>query len=121
MPVPPLGRRGDTSLLTEQAANRALAEKLGYKIPLAFDWLEQGSGLNATRCGFLALQDTVARRLISAVFVRDADRISRDIRTLLEFVRLCEESDVRLYFSDEYSARIAKFYEAVTRVLCADS
>lgn len=111
---------GDTSLLTQQAANHALAEQLGYKIPLAFDWVEQASGIDPIRPGFLALEDAVARRLISAVFVRDADRISRDLRTWLEFVRLCEESDVELHFSDERLVLIAE-YEALARLLGADS
>ena len=111
---------GDTSLLTQQAANHALAQKLGYQIPVACDWLEQGSGIDATRPGFLALEDAVARRLISAVVVRDASRIARDHLILLQFVRLCEQSDVKLYFVDECSVLVAEFYDAITRLLCAD-
>ena len=41
-----ISRPGDISLLTQQAVNHALARQSGYEIPLAFDWLEQGSGLD---------------------------------------------------------------------------
>ena len=111
---------GDTSLLTQQAVNRALAQNLGYKIPLAFDWLEQGSGLDPTRSKFLALQDAVARRLISAVFVRSPDRLARNRLVVMQFVRLCEESAVELHFADRTTARIAAD-EALAFLLGPDS
>jgi len=93
-------QEGDTSLLTQQAANHALAEKLGYKIPPEFDWLEQASGIDPTRPGFLALEAAVARRIISAVFVDRPDRIARDLPTLVQFIRLCKQADVELHFAD---------------------
>ena len=89
-----------TSLFTQQSANHALAERLGFVIPPEFDWLERASGADNSRPMFLEQQHVVTRRLVSAVFVYSSDRLARDPLVLLQFLRLCNASGVALHFAD---------------------
>jgi len=72
-----------TSLATQQAANHAMAERLGFKINPKFDWLEQASSADNSRAKFIALQGVVSERLAPAVFVFSPDRLARDPLVLL--------------------------------------
>ena len=59
-------------------------------MPDEFDWLQQGSGLDATRPQFLALRDAVTRGVISPPFVHKYTRLPRDRPTLMRLVRVCK-------------------------------
>ena len=97
-----------TSLATQQAANHAMAQRLGFKINPKFDWLEQASSADNSRPKFIGLQGVVSERLVAAVFAFSPDRIARDPLELLQFVRLCKDSGVALYFADGTSVATAE-------------
>ena len=97
-----------TSLETQGRATHDMALKLGYTIPAEYDWYEQASGADPTRPYFLALQDAVSDRRPKAVFVNSSDRLARDTLAVLQFIRLCKDNDVKLYFADGSSVETAE-------------
>lgn len=87
-------RDGQHAEIVRQATAR------GYTISQRFVFSDQGSGLDSARPGLLALQDTVAKGLVKAVWAYRADRLSRDTLAMLRFFRLCKEHDVEVFFAN---------------------
>ena len=101
-------REDGTSLDTQHAINQANAAKLGISIDPRFIWHEQGSGVDSTRPGYLALKNAVMHRAVDAVFTLSADRLARDTLEVLIFIRLCKDSGVALHFGDGSSVETAE-------------
>ena len=97
-----------TSLDTQHAANLAKAAVVGCQVPAQFELSDVASGADPNRPGFVQLQELVARRMVGAVFVYSADRLARDTLTVLQFIRLCKEGGVALYFADGSSVETAE-------------
>ena len=91
--------RGETSHGAQEEGCRRLAEALGFPPALAEDVLsDQGSGAGLERPGFLELGRRIDDGVYDAVVVHSRDRVARDSKVLMEFLRRCEEAGVGVYF-----------------------
>ena len=101
-----------TSIETQVAACRDLANEIGCEVDDAHVWREQGSGANPMRPGFQELMRCVDDNMFTDVFIYAPDRAARDPLDLLNFCRRCSRAGVQLHFvvgpqgNDEYAELI---------------
>ena len=96
------GQEGSVSLDRQREAVLALAERLDIRIVPDGIINEVGSGADRERPGLQALRDLVVNGEVGYILVYSVDRLSRDGRVLLDFVRECQEFGVEICFAEDY-------------------
>ena len=91
------GERG-TSLETQEAANVARAEALGYQVPERFRLREVASAPDINRVVLAQLYRLVANHEAQCVVVYETDRLARDPIDVVKFGRHCIDHGVLLDF-----------------------
>ena len=86
---------------------KELAARLGFDLTDARVFHDSGSTVSPERPGLEELEQGVSDGNVDAVFVSSADRLSRDVNTLLAFLRRCEIAGVPVHFI-EGSADMAR-------------
>ena len=97
-----------TSLETQAAHNLETCLQLGFDPDEVYHRVEDASGADRHRPGFLALQGWVEKREVAAVVIYDTDRLARDPLDVLTFIRLCKANLVQLHFSCGRSVETAE-------------
>lgn len=95
--TPDQGEKG-TSLDTQEAANVARAEALGYRVPERYRLRQVASGGDTNPARLAELYRFVANREVQCVVVYETDRLARDPIEVVKFGRHCIEHGVLLDF-----------------------
>ena len=95
--TPDQGEKG-TSLDTQEAANVARAEALGYTVPERYRLRQVASGGDTNPARLAQLYRLVANREVQCVVVYETDRLARDPIEVVKFGRHCIEHGVLLDF-----------------------
>src|SRR5207244_2075966 len=85
------------SLPTQIEACQALAHREAYTVPETHIFVDDYTGTSMNRPQFKRLRELVQQRLVHAVIVHDADRLSRKLAHLLVLQEEFEQANVTLH------------------------
>lgn len=88
----------DDAILRQRRACLDHADAKGWVV---LDVLaDNGAGCLSKRNGFDTLCDRLRARQADVVLTQDPDRLSRDLAALADFLRLCDDHEVRVAFTN---------------------
>ena len=99
------------ALQLDQVKERAA--RLGFDSTDARVFHDAGSTVSPARPGFEALEQSISDGNVDAVFTYGPDRLSRDYKVWVGFLRRCETAGVAVHFLDGSADGMLAIFERV--------